>query len=271
MHHTRVITSIVGLALLIALIGLGNLLIFWLVVSSAIVIGLLEFYNIVEARQFPVYRLPGILLGWLLSLVPLVSSSFGYLTLTDFTVTLIILALFLYALLTKRSLSESIPALAMTFFGIAYVSWLLSHLIFLRGLPNGQHLVFYLLLLVWSGDTGAYYIGSLFGKHKLAPLVSPKKTLEGAAGGLVASLLASCVAKWTFLPLLGYGDCFVLGILLATIAQLGDLCESMLKRGANVKDSGTILPGHGGILDRLDGVMFAAPVLYYYSRIFLVV
>jgi phosphatidate cytidylyltransferase len=270
MHRTRVITSIVGLLILILIIALGNLLMFWLVVSSAIIVGLLEFYKIAKTREFPVYELPGVLLGWLFSLVPLISSSFQSMMLAEFTLTLIVLALFLYALLTKRSLSESIPATAITLFGILYVSWLLSHLVLLRGLSSGKELVFYVLLVVWAGDTGAYYVGSYLGQHKLAPVISPKKTIEGAVGGLIASLLASCIAKWTFLPLLDYRHCLALGLLLAVISQLGDLGESMLKRAVNIKDSGTILPGHGGILDRLDGVMFAAPVLYYYVMLFLV-
>jgi len=248
-------------------------------VSSAIVVGLLEFYNLAEKREFPVYKLFGVLLGWLLSLVPLIASSFRGITLIEFTLTLIFLALFLYTLLTKRSLAESIPALSITLFGILYVSWLLGHLVLIRGLSNGKGLIFYLLLVVWSGDTGAYYTGSFLGRHKLAPVISPKKTIEGAIGGLFASLLASCIAKWifealsakwTYLPLLDYRDCIVLGLLLAVVAQLGDLCESLLKRAVNIKDSGTILPGHGGILDRLDGVMFAAPILYYYAILFLV-
>jgi phosphatidate cytidylyltransferase len=271
MHRTRVMTSIIGLALLILiLVYVQNLLIFWVVVSAAIVIGLLEFYQMVEARGLPVYKLPGVLLGWLLSLAPLIGASFQRATLTEFTLSLIILALLLYALLTKRPLLGLISAIAITLFGILYVSWLLSHLVWLRGLANGNALIGYLLLVVWSGDTGAYYVGRLLGKHPLAPTVSPKKTIEGAIGGFVASLLASCIAKWTFFPLLRYKDCILLGILLAVISQLGDLCESLLKRSADVKDSGTILPGHGGILDRVDGVMFAAPVLYYYAILFLI-
>lgn len=269
MHATRVITSIVGLVFLVLIVALGNLLLFWLLISSAIVIGLMEFYAFAETRH-PVYKLPGILLGWLLSLVPLIASRWQSITLSEFTLTLILLALFLYALLTKRSLAEAIPALSITMFGILYISWLFSHLVLLRGLSNGKEFIFYLLLVVWAGDTGAYYTGKSLGRHKLAPVMSPKKTIEGALGGICASLLGSCIAKWTFLPLLTYRDCIILGILLAIVAQLGDLCESMLKRAVNVKDSGTLLPGHGGILDRVDGVLFAAPVLYYYAILFLV-
>ncbi|MCP4944497.1 MAG: CDP-archaeol synthase, partial [Planctomycetaceae bacterium] len=237
MHRTRVITGIIGLAALISVIRFGNPSIFWLVVSSAIVVGLLEFYKIVQARDFPVYLLPGVLSGWLLSLVPLASISFTDVTLTGFTVALIVLLLFLYALLSKQPLEDSIQALALTLFGIFYVSWLLTHLIFIRKLPNGLELVFALLLIVWSGDTGAYYTGSFFGKHKLAPRISPKKTIEGSLGGLTASILTALIAKLIFkFPLLSlsYLHCFILGLLLGVIAQSGDLCASMLKRAANV-------------------------------------
>lgn len=268
-HLTRVITGVIGAALLISIILFGNVLLFWLVVSTAIVIGLMEFYHLAETR-YPIYKLPGMMLGWLLSLAPLVHASLKTVTLSDFTITLIVLSIFLYILFTKRSLSEAIPAFGITVFGVLYVSWLLSHLVLLRGLSNGKEFVFYLLAVVWAGDTGAYYTGRAFGKHKLAPVISPKKTIEGGIGGIFASLLASCLAKITFLPLLSYSDCVVLGIVLAVIAQCGDLSESLLKRAVNIKDSGNILPGHGGILDRLDGVMFAAPVLYYYAMLLLV-
>lgn len=268
-HLMRVMTSVIGAVLLIAIIAFGNVLLFWLVVSTAIAIGLLEFYNLAETR-YPVYKLPGIMLGWLFSLSPLLHASLQNITISDFTLTLIVLSLFLYILFTKRSLSEAFPAFGVTVFGVLYVSWLLGHLVLLRGLSNGKEFVFYLLLIVWSGDTGAYYTGRAFGQHKLAPIISPKKTIEGGIGGIFSSLLASCLAKFTFLPLLSYSDCVVLGIVLAVIAQCGDLSESLLKRAVNIKDSGNILPGHGGILDRLDGVMFAAPVLYYYAILLLV-
>lgn len=268
-HLMRVMTSVVGAALLISIIAFGNTLLFWLVVSTAIVIGLTEFYRLAEAR-YPAYRVPGIMLGWLVSLSALLYTSIQHIAMSDFMISLMVLSLFFYALLTKRPLKELFPAFGITLLGVLYVSWLLSHLVLLRGLSNGKEFVLYLLLVVWSGDTGAYYTGRAFGKHKLAPAVSPKKTIEGGLGGIFFSLLGSCLAKLTFLPLLSYIDCITLAIVLAVIAQCGDLCESMLKRAVKIKDSGTILPGHGGILDRLDGVMFAAPVLYYYAVVVLV-
>jgi phosphatidate cytidylyltransferase len=257
-------------AILLAVIGLGNLPLFGIVIIAASVIGLQEFYSFVEAKKLPVFKLPGLFMGALLSLNCLLVMAFEKNDLTDFTMTLILLTLLLYTLSSKGKLEESIPALTTTLFGIFYVCWLFGHLTFLRGLPHGKQFIFYLLLVVWSGDTGAYYFGKAFGKHKLAPVISPKKTIEGAIGGTTASLIASCIAKLTFLPKLSSVDCVLLGIFMASIAQLGDLCESLLKRSADVKDSGTIVPGHGGILDRMDGVMFAAPLLYYYAIVFIV-
>ncbi|PID55978.1 phosphatidate cytidylyltransferase [candidate division KSB3 bacterium] len=270
MHRTRVITSIIGVTTLLIVIGLGNLPVFGLVIAAASIIGLQEFYAFVEAQKLPVFTLPGLFIGGVFSLHCLVVTVFEKNDLTGFTFTLVLISLFLYALADTGTLAQRLPALAAMFFGIMYVCWLFGHLIFLRGLPHGKQFIFYLLLVVWSGDTGAYYAGKAFGRHKLSPLISPGKTLEGALGGTIASVLASCIAKVTFFSKLSIVDCVLLGLSMSIIAQLGDLCESLLKRSANVKDSGTIVPGHGGILDRMDGVMFAAPLLYYYAIVFVI-
>ncbi len=270
MHRTRLITGVIGAIIVIAIVGWGNLLLFWVLVSSATVLGLHEFYQIAKGGQLPAYPLPGILAGWLLSLAPLAAISIQKDMLMLFAVTLAMLALFMYALFAKEPLQEAMTALAVTVFGIMYVSWLFMHLTLLRGLPYGKQFVFYLLIAVWSGDSGAYYAGKSLGKHLLSPVISPKKTVEGAIGGLAATLLASIIVKFTLLPQMSLLHAAMLGVMLAIVSQIGDLCESLLKRSVNVKDSGTLLPGHGGILDRVDGLMFAAPVLYYYAQAFLV-
>jgi phosphatidate cytidylyltransferase len=117
-------------------------------------------------------------------------------------------------------------------------------------------------------DTGAYYTGRTIGRHKLAPRVSPGKTIEGAIGGFVMAVVAGLLCKLVFFPEIPAAHALALGAVLGTIGQVGDLAESLLKRGSNVKDSGTLLPGHGGMLDRVDSILFCAPVLYYYSRLF---
>src|SRR5262249_1797475 len=121
-----------------------------------------------------------------------------------------------------------------------------------------------LFFVVWSSDTAAYYIGSSLGRKALAPRVSPKKTVEGAVGGVLGALAAAFIARVWFINRLSVADCVILGLALGGIGILGDLFESMLKRGAGMKDSAALVPGHGGILDRVDSLLYAGPVLYYY-------
>ncbi len=115
--------------------------------------------------------------------------------------------------------------------------------------------------IVFMGDTGAFFAGRSFGRHKLYPLISPKKTIEGAIGGLSASILGGVLARWLLLPTLGLAEAMLLGAALGAVGQIGDLVESLFKRATDTKDSGQLLPGHGGLLDRLDGVLFAAPLM----------
>src|SRR6266436_2179477 len=153
---------------------------------------------------------------------------------------------------------------AVTLLGVCYVNWLLGHAISLRALPDGVHWILLLVWVTWIGETAAYLVGSLAGRHKLAPGISPGKTVEGAIAQLVASVLAALVAgRWLF-PGLQLRDAVAVGILLGVLGQVGDLVESALKRSVGVKDAGNVIPGHGGILDRIDGLLFNVPVLFYY-------
>ena len=156
---------------------------------------------------------------------------------------------------------------AMTLFGVLYLGLTLSTVSMTRLLPQGEWLIIFLLLVTWASDTGAYYVGTLYGRHRLAPTISPKKTFEGLVGGLISAIIAGYAARWWFLPELSGFDCLILGVLLTIVGLWGDLAESAMKRSAGMKDSGGILPGHGGMLDRLDSLLFAAPVFYYYVTI----
>ncbi len=148
-----------------------------------------------------------------------------------------------------------------------YVTVLLGHLVLIRALPGGAWWIFILLGIVMMSDTAAYFSGRAFGKHKLAPAVSPKKTVEGALGGLAGSALFAWIAVsalgW---ERIGWKRALLLGLVTGAVSQIGDLAESLLKRGADVKDSGTIFPGHGGLLDRLDSILPGGVVLYYLIR-----
>jgi phosphatidate cytidylyltransferase len=167
-------------------------------------------------------------------------------------------------LLSRTPLEQSLRDGAMTLFGVLYLGLTLGTLSMTRLLPQGEWLIFFLLLVTWASDTGAYYVGTLYGRHRLAPMISPKKTVEGLVGGLIGAIIVAYAARWWFLPELSSLDCLILATLLTITGLWGDLTESAMKRSVGMKDSGGILPGHGGMLDRLDSLLFTAPVFYYY-------
>ncbi len=188
--------------------------------------------------------------------------------------------------MTRDDLSRSYPAAAASVFAFTYIALPMGMLVQIREQWSGAFLLLYLLLLVWAGDIFAYFVGKSVGRHLMSPRISPKKTWEGAAASLIASLVIGMLLYSYALPictwllnmhLIGRRDGFfaldkppmwptiILSATINIAAQLGDLVESLIKRGAGVKDSGTILPGHGGMLDRIDALLFAAPVLWYYA------
>ncbi len=182
-----------------------------------------------------------------------------------FTLTTLVLAFTLVALFRLKDIKQAAPDVALVLMGFLYVPLLLVHLVLVRSLPNGVSWLFLIMVIVMAGDSAAYYVGSTLGKHRLYPAVSPKKSVEGALGGLCGSVIGAIIVKFTFFHQLAIGDCFAAALLLGVLGQLGDLFESLIKRSCGVKDSGSIIPGHGGILDRLDSILFAAPAAYYYA------
>jgi phosphatidate cytidylyltransferase len=166
--------------------------------------------------------------------------------------------------LIKTPLDQSVKDAALALTGMMYIGLTLGYLVAVRLLPQGEWLLFFLLLVTWAADTGAYYVGTLYGQRLIAPRISPKKTMEGLAGGLLAALLVAIVARWGFWSDLSIWHGLLLAVLLTFAGLWGDLVESAIKRSVGVKDSGGLLPGHGGMLDRLDSLLFTAPTFYYY-------
>jgi phosphatidate cytidylyltransferase len=167
--------------------------------------------------------------------------------------------------LTSRDLDDALPSSGIAVMATLYVGMLAGSMIRLRqDFPDGPKLVFFLLLVVWMGDTGAYYVGRSLGKHRLSPRISPKKTIEGLAGGVATSIITAIVIHFTFFPKFPLLHAAIAGAVLSLAGVVGDLAESMWKRSAAVKDSGTLIPGHGGFLDRFDSIFFTAPMLYVY-------
>jgi phosphatidate cytidylyltransferase len=226
----------------------------WAFLAAVVVVATLcfhEYADLTARHKIPAAGVFGYVAGLLILFLPGKE--------TTFFVLVAILGLALS--LRSRELSEVLPSAAALLLGVAYVFGSLRCGIDLRALS--PYWLFLGLSLNWVGDIAALYVGRLLGRHKLAPLVSPAKSWEGAAGSLVASIIYAALYMPRLLPSVPLAEGVGLVALANIAGQLGDLCESALKRGAGVKDSGTLLPGHGGWLDRLDSSLFSLPVVYF--------
>jgi phosphatidate cytidylyltransferase len=181
---------------------------------------------------------------------------------------LLFLVFALLYLFRIRDIVDAAREVAYALLAFIYIPFMLMHLVTLRQTQYGVQWLLVMMLIVMTNDSAAYYTGCSFGKNRLYPLVSPKKSVEGALGGLLGSICGTLLAKSTFFPQLSFVDAIVTALVIGILGQAGDLFESMLKRSFGVKDSGTIFPGHGGVLDRLDSILFAAPATCYYALFF---
>ena len=264
--RNRLLIAALFVPLFILFIIWGGRPFFFLVLAIGLM-GLFEFYRIMEARQVKPLTFLGLLMGIGLPFAILAPGILSLVIAGGVMVTL------LYQM-GRKDMPSAIANCAVTVFGLFYVVGLLSHLIVLRNLEGGMSLVFTVWFVTWMGDSGAFIIGRVCGKHKLFPRISPYKTVEGAIGGvglaIGAGFLAYFVLRAVFksAPFPIYHTLF-LGVTLGIVGILGDLSESLLKRGARVKDSGKNVPGHGGILDAFDSLLFTAPVMYYYAKFIL--
>jgi phosphatidate cytidylyltransferase len=250
----------VALPLLILLILKGSYFLFACFVLILSLLGLAEFYRM----ALPERKLEGTIASLAGVSLPLALVFPGFLPFMGVVTACVMLSALIF-LFRFKEIGSAAGEVALFLMGILYVPLLLGHLLLLRGLPHGIQWIFLLLVIVMSGDSGAYYVGCNFGRRKLYPAVSPNKSVEGAVGGVAGSLAGAFIAKATFFPELLVADAILTALIFGVLGQLGDLFESLLKRSFGVKDSGTIIPGHGGILDRLDSILFAAPAAYYYA------
>lgn len=261
MHLKRWITGIVALPIIYLLVSAGGT-IFALLIAAVSVVTLWEYYRAVfkPDSDGPVRLMP--LLGLCLSPVivwTVYRGGMGY------TPLIIAVDLILVAGLTLPVFKTDPQAphlVAKQVLGLVYISLFLSFLILIRSAENGAGWIFWLLCIVAAGDTGAFYSGTYLGRHKLCPWVSPKKTIEGSIGGLIANIIVALVFKMILLPSLAVLPCIAFALVVGIAGQVGDLFASEFKRSAGIKDSGTLLPGHGGFLDRLDALLFASPLAY---------
>lgn len=258
----RILTALVALPLLVFTVYYTSQGLFAGLIFVLSALALHEFY----AMSLPVER--GIEKG--LSVIAGVCSCVGIVHALSpnavvLSLALPFLSLLLVYLFRFHNIETVCRDLAISLLGILYIPLLLSHVVLLRALPAGRDWIFLVLLVVMTSDTFAYFIGMNFGKHHLYKAVSPNKTIEGAIGGLAGAILGATLCKFWFFPGLSAFDVIAIGLGVGAISQLGDLFESLMKRSFGVKDSGSMIPGHGGLLDRLDSLLFAFPITFYYA------
>jgi phosphatidate cytidylyltransferase len=260
MRFSREITAAIGAPIIIWIIGWSHEYVFDAAIALICVLAMYEFLALGKAKGYEV-PVPLCIAIMLILIAAFVIEQLSV-ELGMFAALLFIPASYVFG---KKSLEDALPSSAVAVLATTYVGMLGGSLIRLRNdFPVGWKLVFFLLLVVWLGDAGAYYVGKQFGKRKLSPRISPKKTVEGLMGGMGASIITAIVIHFTFFPEFPLLHAVIAGVLLSVAGVIGDLAESMWKRSAAVKDSGTLLPGHGGFLDRFDSILFTAPILYCY-------
>ena len=259
----RIISGLVLIPTVLGVVQYGSPLLFLALVTAAVLVGWYEYVRLVSHVGIKINPIVGGILCLLLVFC-FYRNDFYLVWLAT-----CLMSLFITWYASGSALEDSLNQVAYSFLGVVYVSGLMSYFILLRGMEHGNHILFYLFMVIWSGDIAAYYVGKTIGKTRLAPKISPGKTREGAGAGLVGSVLGGAVAHALFFESLPLNHCLIMAFLCGTMGQIGDLAESLFKRRAGVKDSGSLIPGHGGVLDRLDSLMFAGPAFYVYHTLFL--
>jgi len=231
-------------------------------------LSLTEFYRIAEKNG----QSPNIWAGYLFTALILFSFYSPIIPKMAIIVSMVVAVPVIY-LLSVRDSRQALGGISVTIFGVFTIGFLLGYEVAIRLIDGegarGDNLLIFLLIVVSWGDVGCYVVGRFMGKHKIFPRISPNKTLEGCVGGIAFNLMAAFGIKGFLFKELSYMHCLLLIILLGVFSQIGDLCESVYKRGSGVKDSSRILPGHGGALDRVDSLLFSGPIFYYFYVLFL--
>lgn len=264
----RIVTAFILVVGLLVVVKRTPSWVFEILFGLVICIGVMEAYELLRGKGFRPCRVQGMLAT--LALVWMVSSLAPPVW-KELPLVAAIILILVSPLFIRKHPEEMLASSMSTLFPVFCFAYMLSYVIAIQILPGetGEDLLLLLFICVTFSDSGAFLVGTRFGKHRMAPGVSPKKSWEGAAGGLAAAVGGALVAHFWFFQSLPLAHAILLGLLLGGMGILGDLAESMLKRATGSKDSSGLLPGHGGVLDRVDSLIFSAPVLYYYFLFFL--
>ena len=268
--NQRLIWGTLGGLLLLVIIWAGGLW-YTLAIGLLATLGILEYAELIKKQQIRSQTQVMLFISLLtLALIYVISShtglnSFESLRISERSISLILILAFVLIFIAEMAKGKSEQGYlnaSANLFGTVYIGFMFAYILLLRFIPesNGFY-IWYSILVTWSNDSMAYFIGINFGKHKLCPQISPKKSIEGSIGGLIGGIFTSLIMGFLYHKNLWVMS--LLGIITVVAGQFGDLIESIIKRNAGVKDSGSFLPGHGGVLDRFDSLLIAAPVVYY--------
>jgi phosphatidate cytidylyltransferase len=261
MHLQRWISGLILGPSLILLIVFSPPWLFLIFILLVIFLALREFFALCLPKASAGEKGAGFTLGFLLAVSLYSRDPRCFL----FTVLLAFLFLSIHSLFQREEFAARVEKVSKHLLGLFYLPFLLGHFLMMRNLERGRLWVLFTLVAVYFGDTLAFYVGRAWGKRKMAPQISPGKTVEGGLGAVAGSVAGALVSKLIFFPPIPLLHVLVLGGAVGVVGQLGDLWESLLKRSVQVKDSGALIPGHGGLLDRIDSVLFAAPLVHYYA------
>jgi phosphatidate cytidylyltransferase len=263
MHWKRWITALILIPPLIWLILKGGPVLFAVTIGLAGTLCLWEYYRITFHGHAPEVPLGYHAWGYGCGVLVIAAASSGNTTALMLALALNLTGAAVMSVFRFRNSADAPLVAVKQVFGVLYIPVFLSFLVLLRNTVDGPLWVLFLFWIIAWGDTGALYAGTLWGRHKLCPAVSPKKTVEGAAGGLTANLVFAWLFKLLFFHSMAGVTCTLFAFFVGILGQLGDLFESEFKRAAGIKDSSNLLPGHGGFLDRLDALLLAAPAAFF--------
>jgi len=264
-HINRWITALILVPIILWVIIKGSTLLLAAVVSVVAIFAMGEYLRIMFQNDDRPLSNTIKIISYAASMLLIVSTCLGSWEIEFLILSLNLMALSIFVLSEFADNQEVFHVIAKQVLGIVYIPVSLSLLIFMKGLDQGTFWIIWLLIVVFSNDTGAFYGGKFFGKNSLSPNISPNKTIEGSIGGIITSSVMGFIFSVIFFKDFSLSFFMIpASFMLAVAGQIGDLFESAMKRAANIKDSGSILPGHGGMLDRIDGLLLAIPVLYAY-------
>lgn len=260
MLKIRILSAILGIPLILFVLYFQGLYLYFFVLAISLV-GLFEYYRAMKNAGLSTSETFGyisVILYYIMFLLPITFDRPGLI------IAISVMLLFTYEIVTQK---HSIPEISINILGISYIPFLFSHLLLIENLKFGHIILWLPFLSAWFTDTFAYFVGIYFGRVKLCPKVSPKKTVEGAVGGIVGSVVL-CTLSGYIINKFGIDikimHFVITGLLCGIASEIGDLAASYIKRYTGIKDYGNLIPGHGGILDRFDSILFTAPVIYYY-------